>query len=230
MPKLYIHTGRSTVLLTVFALLASTTIALAKPVNITDLNAHVAEAPAIRNVVAQGIMRTIGPDTFKPDALTTRAELAASVQHMFNLRRPANLANFPDIPPNSPLYSSVEAVAPFLGRQTLCFGCALISNFLPNEPVSRIESAVLLTNVLIAQKKFSLLSEAESEPVLIGIEDAKTFRGPLRVYVATAIHNGVLPLTAPHRLDPTLHTRAQTAVLLNNLQERFNLQKVEPGD
>jgi hypothetical protein len=182
-------------------------------------------------MVAQGIMRTVDQDTFKPDALTTRAELAASVQHMFNLRRPEQPANFTDIPPSSPLYASVEAVAPYLGRQTMCFGCALGSNFLPNEPVLQLESVILLTNVLRAQKMIRMLSKAEAEPVLAAIPDAKALRGALPVYVATAIHNGVLPLQSTNRLDPgALQTRAQTAVLLDNVQRKFNLQNVKPGD
>jgi hypothetical protein len=218
----------------ILALFVASTIALAQPQpsgrpQIADLDAHESEAPAIYRMVTQGIMSTIHPGRFEPDAPTTRAELAVSVQHMFNLGRPAQPAKFTDISPTSPLYSSVEAVAPFLGRQTLCFGCALISKFLPDELVSRIEGAVLLTNVLIAHRKVSLLSQAETEPVLATLVDANTLRGPLRVYVATAIRNGVLMLPAPNQLDPyAVYSRAQTAVLLDSVQSKFMFPQVSP--
>jgi hypothetical protein len=218
----------------IIALLVTSSIASAQPrlpvrPDISDLGAHAGEAPAINSMVTQGIMRIVDTAKFEPDAPTTRGELAVSMQHMFNLKRPAQPVDFTDIPPSSPLYSAVQAVAPFLGRETLCFGCALISKFLPNEAVSRVEEAVLLTNILLAHKKFGLLSKAEAEPVLAALADANTLKGPLRLYVATAIRNDVLTLPAPNRLDPhAVHSRAQTAVTLDRVQKEFRLQPVSP--
>jgi hypothetical protein len=218
----------------IFALLVISPIALAQPrfpvrQEISDLSAHTTEAPAIHSMVTQGIMRTVRTAKFEPDAPTTRGELALSLQHMFNLGRPAKPVEFADIPASSPLYSSVQAVAPFLGRQILCFGCALSLNFLPDEPVSPIEGAVLLTNILLAHKKFNLLSRAEAEPVLATLEDANVLKGPLRIYVATAIRNDVLTLSAPGQLKPnTQYSRAQTAVTLDRVQRKFMFPPVSP--
>jgi len=218
----------------IFALLLISPIALAQPrfpvrQEISDLSAHTTEAPAIHSMVTQGIMRTVNAAKFEPDAPTTRGELAVSLQHMFNLGRPAKSVEFTDIPASSPLYASVQAVAPFLGRQILCFGCALSLKFGPDEPVSRIEGAVLLTNILLAHKKFNLLSRAEAEPVLATLEDANSLKGPLRIYVATAIKNDVLTLSAPNRLNPNaLHSRVQTAVTLDRVQRKFMVPPVSP--
>lgn len=217
-----------------FALFVASTVALPQPrisarPNISDLDAHAGETSAINSMVTQGIMRTADTAKFDPDAPTTRGELAVSMQHMFNLGHPAQTVDFTDIPPSSPLYSAVQAVAPFLGREILCFGCALISKFLPNVPVTRIEGAVLLTNILVAHKKLKLLSRAEAEPVLATLVDAKTLEGPLRIYVATAIRNDVLTLPLSDHLDPhAVHSRAQTAVMLDRVQKKFMLPTVSP--
>jgi len=219
-----------------FVLFAAEQVALTQPlpaarVGISDLAGHAAQAPAIRSMVDQGILPTIERDAFKPDAVTTRAQLAAAVQHMFGLKGVERKPTFTDVMPESPLYGTVEAVAPFLGRQTLCFGCALGSNFEPDEPVSQLESVVLLINVLRAQKKLTLLSEKQAAPVLAGFADAASLRGPLRVYVATAIRNGLMKPTLPNRMNiAPSHTRAQTAVLLDSVQRKFRLPKVPPID
>jgi len=196
--------------------------------NISDLTAHPAEAPAIHSMVAQGVIRVVG-EKFEPDAPMTRGDLAIATQHLFKLGRPAQIVEFTDIPRTSPLYSAVQSVAPFLGREALCFGCALISKFLPNVAVTRIESAVLLTNILVAHNKFKLLSRAEAERVLANVADAKTLKGPLRMYVATAIRNDILTLPAPNRLDPHMvQSRALTAVMLDRAQNKFAIPTVTP--
>ena len=200
-------------------------------VEISDLAGHRAEATAIRNMVAQGIMLTGEQGRFRPDTPTTRAELAASVQRLFDLKPPAQVKDFPDVPPGSPLYMAVQSVGPYLGRQILCFGCALISNFLPDEPASQLETAVLLTNVLRAENKVQLLTEAQAEAVLADVTDAKTLRGaPLRVYAATAIQAEIIkPPPANPFVLASFPSRAQTAVVLDNVQKTFKMPMVRPG-
>jgi len=216
----------------IFALLLISPIALAQPrfpvrQEISDLSAHTTEAPAIHSMVTQGIMRTVNAAKFEPDAPTTRGELATSVQHMFKLGPPAKPVTFTDIPPTSSFYSSVEAVAPFLGRQMLCFGCALISNFLPSEPTSRIEATVLLTNILVSRQKVSLISPAEVDSVLGPLTDVNQLRGPVRAYIATAIRNDIVTLAAPNLLDPYARiSRAQTASMLDLVQRKFMIPPV----
>jgi hypothetical protein len=153
-----------------------------------------------------------------------------SVQHLFNLKPPTEGVNFPDVPPGSPLYEAVQAVAPYLGRQILCPGCALVSKFLPDQPVSELDTAVLLANVLRTQNRLQLLTEAQSEAVLAKLPDAKNLHGRLlRIYTATAIQSGMInaPSSNP-LLIPSFHTRAQTAVMLSKVQIKFNLPSVSP--
>jgi hypothetical protein len=195
----------------------------------TDLAAHVAEQPAINNMVTQGIIRAVSPTQFSPDAPNTRGAFAVSVQHMFNLPKPAQAVTFSDVPSSSSIFTAVQAIAPFQGRQILCSGCALGSTFGPNEPVTRAETAVLLTGILIAQKKVALTSPAEAESALAKVPDANELRGPARLYLATALQSGVITLTSASKLDPaSQRTRADTAVLLDSVQKKFAIPQVRP--
>src|SRR5438105_3978001 len=101
----------------------------------SDLAHHVEEELAINSMVAQGIMRPISPTKFAPDTPETLGEFAVSTQHMFNLPQPAHPINFSDVPPSSPIYAAVQAMVPYMGRHILCIGCALTTDFLPNQPV-----------------------------------------------------------------------------------------------
>jgi hypothetical protein len=191
-------------------------------VKISDLAGHGKETAAIQNMVAQGIM-PITQGAFDPDKATTRADLAYAVQHMFALK--SQQVTFTDIPANSTLHASVTAVAPFLGRQLLCPGCALISKFLPNEPVSPVERSVLLINVLRARGTLQILDAGTAEKALANIDNAVALRGPLRLYIATAVQNGLLTAQELHSAPDT---RARTAAQLDAMQERFKLPRVAP--
>ena len=199
----------------------------AQPIVVSDITNHHAEAAAIRNIVSQGVMEA-PRGKFRPDAPMTRADLAASVQRLFDLKSPAVATNFPDVPSMSPFYPSVEAVAPYLGRQILCFGCALKSTFLPEAPASELEFAVLVTNVLLAQKRLALVPGPEAEAVLTNVPNSGQLRGPLlRAYVATAIRAGIiLPPKSDRLTSVTAFSRAQGAGMLNRVQNKFTITKV----
>jgi hypothetical protein len=195
----------------------------------SDLSAHPAEAPAIRDMVAMGVMQPASPGRFMPDAPTTRGELATSVQRLFDLKPPAQQAHYTDVPANSPIYDAVQAVSPYLGRELLCQGCSLGSNFRPNAPVSQIESTILLTNVLRSQNRIALLSPAEAEPILAATPGAQGLRGPLRLYLASAIKAGVVqPGEATPGAMATVHTHARAAVLFDRCRRSFGLQARHP--
>jgi hypothetical protein len=195
----------------------------------TDLQTHAADRPAISSIVAQGIMHGVSPTQFRPDSAIERGNFAVSMQHMFNLPVPTRKVNFTDVPTSSPIYKAVEAVAPFLGRQMRCFGCALGSTFGPNEPVTRLEMAVTITNILIANKKIALLSPSAAEAALKDMPDTAALRGPVRVYAATALQEGIIARTSSNELAPALQvTRANLAVQLDHIQKKFNIPHVQP--
>lgn len=197
------------------------------PTNFADLANHTAEQPAIGNLVSQGIMRGVSQTEFNPDVPMTNGDFAVSVQKMFGLAAPAQKINFTDVPSSSPIYSAVEAAAPYLGRQIRCFGCQLGTTFGPNEPASRLLAAVTLTNILVAQKKVELMASDAAETVLAGVPDAADLRGPARAYVATALQQGILSLNSDRSiaaLSPM--TRANIAVQLDAVQKKFNVPQV----
>lgn len=219
--------GYATGLLALTLLPACWPVAAQTQANFADLANHTAEQPSIGSLVSQGIMRGVSPTEFNPDANMTNGDFADSVQKMFNLAVPAQKTNFTDVPAGSSIYNAVEAVAPYLGRELICFGCQLGTNFGPNEPASRVVTAVTLVNVLLAQKKVELLTPDAAETALANVSDAAQLRGPARVYVATALQQGVLSLTADHAiagLSPV--TRANIAVQLDSVQKKFNVPLV----
>jgi hypothetical protein len=194
---------------------------------IADLANHAAAVPAIKSMVAQGIMRGVSQTQFAPDAFYRAGDFAVSMQHMFNLPAPAQPIDFPDVPRGSPIYAAVQAIAPFLGRQLLCPGCALGSNFLPNQPVTRAATTVALVNILKAQGMVQLLSPAEAEIVLANVSDASPPSPMARAIFATALKSGIIALQPDSKINLALkHTRADAAVLLDALQKRFNIPQV----
>ena len=199
----------------------------AQTTTFSDLASHATEQPSIGRLVDQGIMQGVSATQFNPDAPMTNGDFAVSVQKMFGLSAPAEKTTFTDVPANSPIYAAVQAVAPYLGRQIQCFGCQLGSTFGPNQPAPRLLAAVTLVNILVSQKKIELVSSAAAETALSGVADAATLRGPVRVYVATAMQQGVLTLTSQHAiaaLSPI--SRADTAVQLDTVQRKFNVPLV----
>ena len=201
-----------------------------QPSVISDIANHRAEAVAIRSLVAQGIM-TAPRGRFQPDAPLTRVEFAQSMQRMFALKAPPVARNFPDVPSMSPMHTSVEALTPYLGREILCPGCALSSNFIPEARVSPLEAAVVTLNILLSQKKIELLNSEQSEVVVRNIPDSAGLRGRLlQSYAATAINSGILSrsIIEPANRVPVL-TRARAAAMLDQVQTKFAVTKVRPG-
>lgn len=193
----------------------------------TDLSNHVAEQSAIGNLVNQGIMHGVSATEFNPDKPMSRGDFAVSMQKMFGLTTPPHKTNFTDVPASSPIYSAVQAVVPYLGRQLTCFHCQLGTTFGPNQPASRLLTAVTLTNILVARRELALMAPDSAEAVLRGIPDAEQLQGPVRAYVATALQQGILSLTPQHAIEGlSPMTRAATAMQLDTAQKKFNLPRV----
>jgi hypothetical protein len=216
------------------ALLATMTVTTAETTKIgllsliafSDLAGDPAE-PAINSMVAQGILHPVSPTQFAPHEPLTRGDFVIAIQHMFNLPREAKPINFTDISPGTPLYAALQAVEPYLGRQTLCFGCALGTNFMPDQPITRANVTFTVTRVLTEQKKLQLLTPAEVDSVLERIPDADQLSAPSRAYFATAIKSGISPLGPENRIEPASPvTRSESAVLLDNVQRKFEIPRV----
>jgi hypothetical protein len=195
-----------------------------------DVAADTPAAGAIDRMIAQGIMHPVSPNTFAPDAPDTLGHFVASVQHMFRLEPTTRAPLFTDVSPNSPIFVAVQASAPYLGRQLLCFGCALGTNLVPDQPLSRAQEAMLITQVLKAQNRLQLLDSVATHEVLAGVADANKVSAPAAPYIATAIKTGVLPLTAEGRIEPAMpSTRAAVATSLDTAQRTFKVPEVQPN-
>lgn len=206
---------------------ASCHVAAQTQTQFTDLSGQVAEQSAIKNLVSQGIMHGVSATEFSPNQPLNNGEFAVSIQKMFGLPAPAHKTAFTDVPAGSPVYNAVQAVAPVWGRQLICFHCQLGTTFGPNQPASRLLTAVTLTNILVARRKVALMAPGSAEAVLRGIPDAEQLQGPVRAYVATALQQGILSLTPQHAIEGLLPmTRAATAVQLDTAQKKFNLPRV----
>jgi hypothetical protein len=212
------------------ALVAGLIALAAKAQPITDIGEFTRDAGAIRSLVAQGII-TAPRGLFRPSAPLTAAEFAQSMQKMFALKPPSVAKNFPDVPSTSPLYSAVEAVTPYLGRQILCPGCDLAATFSPEAPVSGLGVAVATLNVLLAINKIELLKPEQAEAILRDVPASARLRGPLlRSYAATAINAGILTRADidPGNRPPVL-PRARAASMLDLVQTKFGFTKIRPG-
>ena len=193
-------------------------------------NRPAATKAAVASLVSQGILQTRTPQHFAPDAPMTRAEYAVAMQKMFNLPQPAHAASFPDVPAGASNYAAVEAVSPHLCRSMLCFRCALIKNFLPNEPVSRAEMTMVLAHILIAQKRLVLLDESDTKMTLGAIADGQKIPLPARPYFAAAIKSGAVALEPGQTIAlATRPTRAEMAEYLTNVQKKFSVPLLRPA-
>jgi hypothetical protein len=195
----------------------------------SDLSAQSEAEPAINHIVAQGILRGVTSTEFAPDAPLTRGDFLVAIQHMFKLPRRSGGTEFTDIAPSDPMYGAVKAVEPYLGRQMLCSGCALGTNLLPGDSVSRAEATLVLAQVLAAQKKLTLPSPAETDAILAGVPDSAWLSPAARPYFAGAVQNGIMPAGPQRRIAPDMTvSRASAAVLLDSVQRRLAIPEVQP--
>jgi S-layer homology domain len=126
-------------------------------------------------------------------------------------------------------YDAVKAVQPYLGRQMLCSGCALGTNLLPRDSVSRAEVTLVLAKVLAAQKKLTLPTPTETDAILAGIPDVSGLSAAARPYFAAAIQSGIMPAGPQRRIAPEMTvSRASAAVLLDGVQRQFAIPEVKP--
>jgi hypothetical protein len=94
---------------------------------------------------------------------------------------------------------------------------------------SKAETIITMTLVLATQNTLQLLISGDADSVLAGVSDADQLSRPSRVYFATAIKNGILPLGPQNRILPASEvTRADAAVLLDRMQRKFDIPRVQP--
>ncbi len=197
-------------------------------VDYVDVDRHTAEGAAIASLVRQGVLRARTATEFKPQEPLKRGELAIALQKLLNpppVPKTAEAVGFPDIQLGTPLEEAVRAVAPYWNRQILCFGCALGSNFLPEQTPSRSEVAVLLVSILLAQHRVQLVGDAERDRLLSSGRGASDLVPLARTYVATALKYRLVTLGPANDADlASPIRRGEFAVQLYDIQQRLHLE------
>jgi len=211
--------GRFAAILLYALLLANA--ARAQPASPTPLNdiAGRPDSAAIQAVVGRGLLAPKQPGVFDPTGAISRADFAAATQKLFALPPPAQPVWFADVPPSSPNYAAIEAVAPYVmrARAALCPTCMLSNSFGPQATLPRIQAIALLTQALAGTGRVTLATPGESEAALRGVAGVESLSAPGRQLVATALASKVAALGPNGTLDPGAPLdRANAAVLLNN--------------
>jgi hypothetical protein len=178
-------------------------------------------------MVDQGIMPPVTADQFAPDAAPTAGQFAVSVSRMFNLPAPPTPATFADLGTSSPYYAAAQSAFPYSGRQILCPGCDFGNNFNAELPVLPAAATISLIYILHAQHRVALLSPATARQALAGVADAGKFSPLAQIYLATALHAGIITLNADHRIGAGgSSTRADLALRLFTIQQNFKLPQL----
>jgi len=206
------------------ALAALQTLSLAQ-LTFTDLPGAGEDRVAITSMVEQGIIRPVSPTRFDPDGFITREDFAVALTKMFGLSPLEKRISFPDVPTNSAVYPFVEAAAPYMNRQILCFGCALGRNFLPAESVSDAELTISLTSVLLAKKKVEFVSGDTAIEQMAEVVGGNDLPPAAKLYFAIAIRNGIVSGEKPIQLKRKA-TRADVAVQLYSVQKKFEFPQL----
>lgn len=194
----------------------------------SDLESFSAERPAIERMVTQGIMRGASGTKFAPNSPLTRGDFVIALQKMFQLPPPDQPVVLTDVSPDDPLFSATQAAMPYLGRQLLCPGCALGTNFVPDHPITLGEQTLALARLLVARKKLQPASAAEAATALAGIKDAGSVPRLAAPYFAAAIESGLLTVNPDKTLQlATEQTRVNAATALDAVQQKFAIPAVK---
>jgi hypothetical protein len=212
-----------------FALLASgepcIAVAQVQSVAIADIADHPGQAGAIKRMVSQGVIPLASPGKFAPDEPVTVREFAASVQRLFGLKPTSGEQRFDDVPPTDPDYATINSIAGYMNRQAFCPGCLLNRNLNPNQPISQVQQAVILTSLLIARHQLTLVSPEDAGQILASAPDTQQIAEPARRFLATAVRSSILPSASIAQIPPVRRaSRADTATLLDNTQRLFAIQ------
>lgn len=179
--------------------------------------------PAIQNMVERGVLQGFEDNTFRPNALVTRAEFAKMMVVALGLDTPkVTRSEFIDVQDKHWALPYIEAARPYLtGYQT-----ASGIKFKPTQAAVREDMAVALVGALkLPQADLSILNS---------YADVELISESLRPYVATAIANNVIvgvALDGKKYFNPIDDlTRAEAAQLLANVLVEQEKKILLPGD
>lgn len=193
-------------------------------IQITDVKTGSTQSGAIGRIVDQGIMVPTSPGIFAPQNPVTRREFAVSLQRLFAIAPIGGAKPFNDVALTDPDFNVINAMAPYFSKQAFCPGCALNNNLQPEQPISIIEQAVVLTNLLIGRHSVSLVNDGDVPKILGSAPKLSSLAAPARRILATAVQYQVVSAQSLNGLSLAQKvTRASTATLLDSTQVRFKI-------
>lgn len=146
-----------------------------------DLEKDFWALPAIQKMLENGILKGFEDNTFRPNALVTRAEFAKIMVLALNLEVPkVKDSEFVDVPDKFWALPFIEAARDYLTGYQSSNGI----KFKPNQAAVREDMAVALVMAL----KLPLTNV----DALNGYADAEQISAELKPYVATAISSGIM--------------------------------------
>lgn len=185
----------------------------------TDLDDYDWARAAIASVASQGIFPGIDAKRFSPDIAVTRAEYVVVLQALVRAPLPAHSIQFADVKSSAKEYAAAQALGNILDLHRDLSGRRV--NFRPRQVVDRQSAAVGIVTLAIAAGRKRLLNSADATTVLTKVPDGGAIDELVKKHVATAIRAGFFHLP-DGRFEPSQPlTRAQLALLIDQLQALF---------
>jgi hypothetical protein len=196
---------------------------------LTDISSLGAQSSAVARIVNQGIIAPLSPGNFGPQEIISRRQFAVAMKRMFDLQIPPHPPAIHDLADSDPDAAAIKATASFMQSQAFCPTCALNNNFEPDAPMSEILQAVTLTSILESRHHFALVSTSDAESILSASPSLPHVATPARIFLATAVRNSIVTLDDLQARQGVLNvvTRANAAILLDTIQQRFKIPTVQ---
>jgi hypothetical protein len=171
-----------------------------------------------------------GPAVAEYGCAMTRAQFAVLVQQAFSLPPPTGSYLYHDVPDSGPVFTAVEAAAPYMSAYVLCPGCQLPRDFYPDDAVTQATVTLAFVRVLIASGKAQLASPQQTASLLAKFADARAL--PLRAqpYFATAIAHNILVPSPSGGVRPTaLVTQSDVLRVVEQVRAEVGSSSKSPG-
>jgi hypothetical protein len=180
-----------------------------------DIGGHWSERD-VEVLVSRHIVKGVNEEEFQPDRKITRAEILTLFVELLNS---ALGECFQDVAPKTPIFDDVLPNAWYFKNIQVATRLGLAkgegNKFRPNDPITREEMCVMLSNIL----KFKGASDYQ-----LPHKDAEIISEWALDSVKAAHGLGIITEIAPGEFSPKTHaTRAQAAVVILKTMERLGL-------
>ncbi|WP_019908335.1 invasin domain 3-containing protein [Paenibacillus sp. HW567] len=184
---------------------------------LSDIQTHWAE-PEISSMSNRMIVQGTEGGRFAPEAVTTRAELAAMLARALGLAQGDHLAGFSDVGGLSWYSGAIAAVKAYGIMDGFGDG-----SFRPNQKVSRQEAVVTVIRALRLADNGALTGSAGAKVDLAVFADSGQIGGWASEALRTAIYAGLVKGYGNELRPQKPLTRAETAVLLYRMLQQAGL-------